>query len=38
MTLAGFISKPVLQAVHSEMLQQDPLTKQTSAAEIYDVH
>lgn len=31
MTLAGFISKPVLQATLSELFQQDLLTKQTSA-------
>lgn len=31
MTLAGFISKPVLQAIFPELFQQDLLTKQTSA-------
>lgn len=36
MTLGAFISKPVLQAVLSETFQQDPLTKQTSAAEVSD--
>lgn len=35
MILAGCISKPVLQAVISELFQEDLLTKQTSAVQVF---